>query len=100
VIQQLLYPHSVPEAVNTLHVTHHYGLPAAVKAGVDGSAAAHHAGTSVDTIIRASSLRVTERPSCTLRPCRRAPTAAGRALGSSGAVHHSNTAFTTFFPGP
>jgi len=55
VIQQLQYPHSVPGAANNLPVTHHCGLPAAVKAGPGGSAAAYHAGASVDTIIRASS---------------------------------------------
>jgi len=97
-IQQVWYLRSVSEAGNPLPVTHHCGLPAAVKAGVGGSAPAYHAGASVVTIIRASSLRATERPSCTLRPCRRAPTAAGRTLGRSGAVHRANTAFTTSFP--
>jgi len=42
---------------------HHCGLPAAVEAGVAGRAAAHHAGVSVDTIIRASNFWATERPS-------------------------------------
>jgi len=83
-----------------LPMTHHCGLPAAVKAGVGGRAAAHHAGVSVDTSIRASSCRATERPSCTLRPCLRAPTAAGRARGRSGAVPRANTAFSTSFPAP
>jgi len=48
-------------------VTHHCGLPAAVEAGVGGRAVAHNAGVSVDTIIRASSCRATERSSCTDR---------------------------------
>jgi len=65
---------------------------------VDGSAADHHAGISIDTIIRASSFRSTERPICTLRPCRRAETDAGRALGRSGAVHRANIALSTTFP--
>jgi len=76
-------------------VTHHCGVPAAVKAGVGGRAATHHAGVSVEPIIRASSCRATERPSCMLRPCLRAPTAAGRAPGRKGAVHLAKTAFTT-----
>jgi len=83
---------SVSEAMCPLPVTHHCGLPAAVKAGVGGRAAAHHAGVSVDTIIRAFSCRATERLSCTLSPCLRAPTAAGRAPGRSGAVDLANTA--------
>jgi len=76
-------------------------LPAGVKVGAAVSAAAHHVGVSVATIIRASSCRATERPSCTLRPCLRTPTAAGRApvrredvqlpgplQASSGVEHH------------
>jgi len=64
-------------------------LPAAVWAGMAGRAAAHHAGVSVDTIIKASSRRATEWPSWTLRPCLRAPTAAGRAPGRMEAVHRA-----------
>jgi len=41
--------------------THHCGLPAVVKMGAAGSAAANHVGVSVATIIRASSCRATER---------------------------------------
>jgi len=58
-----------------------------VKGGVGGSAADHRAGVSVDTISRASSCWATERMSRTLKPIFGAPTAAGRALGRSGAVH-------------
>jgi len=56
-------------------------LSAAVWARLAGRAAAHHVGVSVDTIIKASSCQATERPSWKLRPCLRAPTAAGRAPG-------------------
>jgi len=49
------YLRIVPEAGNSLPVTHHCGLPAAVKALVGGSAAAQHASASVVTIIRSSS---------------------------------------------
>jgi len=55
VIEQLRYLRGVPEAGNPLPVTHHCGLPAAVKAGLGGSVAPHHAGAFFDTIIRASS---------------------------------------------
>jgi len=51
-----------------LPATHHCGLVAAVNVGAAGSAAAHHFGISVATIIRASSCRATERLSCTLHP--------------------------------
>jgi len=72
-------------------VTHHCGLPAAVKAGLGGSAAAHQAGTSIVTIIRAFSCRATERPNCTLRPCCRATTAfwagAGQERGGASGKH-------------
>jgi len=62
--------------------------------------AAHHAGVFVDNIIRASNCRATERPRWTLRPCLRAPTAAGRAPGEGEAVHRAKKAFTTSFPAP
>jgi len=47
--------------------THHCRLPAAVNVEAADRAAAHHAGVSVDTIIKASSYRATERPSWTLK---------------------------------
>jgi len=50
-LRQARYHPSVSEAVNPLPVTQHCGLPAAVKAGVGGSAAAHHAGASVVTMM-------------------------------------------------
>jgi len=52
-----------------------------MKAGLVGRSAAHHAGASVETIIRASNCRATERPSWKLRTCLRAPKAARRAPG-------------------
>jgi len=79
----------VPRLGFPLPTAHHCGLPASVKTGVGGSAADNNAGISVNTVIRASSCRATERASCTLRPCRRAPPAGGRALGSSGPVHRA-----------
>jgi len=90
----------VPGAGFPLSSTHHYVLPAAVKAVVGGRAADYQACVSVDTIIRASSCRATERPSCKLRSCLRAPTATGRALGRSRALHRANIAFATTFPAP
>jgi len=78
---------SVPGAGFPPSATHHCGLPATVKVGAAGSAAAHHVGVSLATIIRASSCRASERPSCTLRPCLRETTAAGRAPGRREAVH-------------
>jgi len=94
------YPRSAPMAGNPRSMARHCGLLAAVKAGVGGSAAAHHAGASLVTITRASNYLATERPSFTLRPFLRAPTAAGRALARSGAVHRVNIAFTTSLPEP
>jgi len=94
------YLRSMPEAVHPLPVTRHCGFPSAVKAGVGGSAAAHHASASVDTITRASSCRATQRPSCTLKPCLWAPTATGRAPGRIEAVHLAKIAFTTSFQAP
>jgi len=90
----------MPGAGFTLLATHHFGLHAAVKAGLGGSAADHHGGVSVDTIIRAPSCRVTERPCCTPRPCLGAPTAARRALVRNGAAHWPNIAVSTTFPAP
>jgi len=90
----------VPGAGFPLPATHHCEFPVAVKAGVGISAADRDAGVSVDTIIRVSSCRATERPSRTLRPSLRSPAAAGRALGRSGAVHRANIAFVTTFPPP
>jgi len=75
-------------------------LPAAVWAGVAGRTADHHAGVSVDTIVRASNCRATERPSWTLRPCLSALTATGRELGRREAVHRAKNAPTTSFPAP
>jgi len=83
--------HCGPGAVPSQPGAHHCGLPAAVKARVAGRGRA---------ITRASSCRATEQPSCTLRPCLRAPTAAGRALGRREAVHRAKIAFATSFPAP
>jgi len=78
---------------------HQGGLPAALWAGVASRAAAHHAAVSVDTIIKASSCRATERPGWALRPCLRAPTAAGWEPCRREAVHRANTAYDNL-PGP
>jgi len=67
---------------------------------VAGRAAAHHEGASVVTIIRASCCRATERLYCTLRPCLKAPTAAGRAPERREAVHRSKNRLHHSLLGP